>query len=150
MVIPPWMGYGRFSTVMGRHSKAEFAKEFYARNALVQSFNLVQHNLNAYQKCHVAHQRRRLAQNSLYYRKRRRKRMSTNELKTSIEMPVVSHYLDSLDDEELSLCEKPAKISNRTDKTVKPPAESKLWIEIDPSKQQQSEPEYFLEKWLLE
>ncbi len=30
MPIPPWMGYGHFSTVYGRCTKAEFAEEFYA------------------------------------------------------------------------------------------------------------------------
>ncbi len=36
--IPPWTGYGRFSTVMGRRTKAEFREEFYKRNAYVWSF----------------------------------------------------------------------------------------------------------------
>ncbi len=66
--VPPWTGYDRFSTVCGRRSKAEFAEEFYARNALVQNYKLAQYNLDAYQKCHIAHQRRRLACNSLYWR----------------------------------------------------------------------------------
>ncbi|MCP3685733.1 MAG: hypothetical protein GY861_24055, partial [bacterium] len=63
-----------------------------------------------------------------------------------IEMPTVSCYLELLDAEELSLCEKPAKIQNRTDKPMKSSAESKVRIEID-SPEQQLEPEYFLEKW---
>ncbi len=66
--IPAWMGYGRFSTVMGRRSKAEFAEEFYARNALVQNYKLAQHNLDACQKCHITHQHRCLACNSQYHR----------------------------------------------------------------------------------
>ncbi|MCP4676427.1 MAG: hypothetical protein GY854_13125, partial [Deltaproteobacteria bacterium] len=68
MDIPPWTGYGRFSMVMGRCTKAEFAEEFYARNALELSFKLAKHNLNACQKCHAAHQYRRLARNVRYYR----------------------------------------------------------------------------------
>ncbi len=59
--IPRRAGYGRFSTGMGRRSKAEFHEEFYARNAYVQSFNVAQHNLSTYQKYHIAHQRRRFA-----------------------------------------------------------------------------------------
>ncbi len=66
--IPAWTGYGHFSTVCDRRSKARIAKEFYAKNALVQNYKLAQHNLHAYQKCHVAHQRRRLAHNILYNR----------------------------------------------------------------------------------
>ncbi len=50
MPILPWTGYGRFSTVYGRRTKAEFAEEFYARNALVQNSKLAQHNLDGY--CH--------------------------------------------------------------------------------------------------
>ncbi len=68
--IPLWSGYGRFSTVMGRCSKAEFAEEFYARNTLMQDYKLAQYNLDAYQKCHIAHQCRRLACNCLYWRNR--------------------------------------------------------------------------------
>ncbi|MCP4545555.1 MAG: hypothetical protein GY835_03680, partial [bacterium] len=64
--IPPWSGYSRFCTVMGRRSKAELREEFYARNAYVQSFNVAQHNLSAYQKCHVAHQYRRFTQIVMY------------------------------------------------------------------------------------
>ncbi|MCP4536034.1 MAG: hypothetical protein GY832_02710, partial [Chloroflexi bacterium] len=59
--IPPWTGYGRFSTVMGRRTKAEFRKEFYKRNAYVRSFFVARDNLRAYQECHVTHQRRRFA-----------------------------------------------------------------------------------------
>ncbi len=61
-------------------------------------------------------------------------------------MPTVSRYLDPLDVEELSLCEKPAKVLNMTDKSAKSSVKSKLKIEIDPP-EQQLEPEYFLEKW---
>ncbi|MCP4548692.1 MAG: hypothetical protein GY835_19720, partial [bacterium] len=56
--IPPWAGYGRFSTVMGRRTKAEFRDEFYKRNAYVRSFFIARDHLRAYQECHVAHQRR--------------------------------------------------------------------------------------------
>ncbi len=59
-------------------------------------------------------------------------------------MPIVSCYVEPLDDEELSLWEKPAQILNRTDKSAKSSAEPKVRIEID-SLEQQSEPEYFLE-----
>ncbi len=59
--IPPWAGYGRFSTVMGRRTKAEFCDEFYKRNAYVRSFFVARDHLRAYQECHVAHQRRRFA-----------------------------------------------------------------------------------------
>ncbi len=61
-------------------------------------------------------------------------------------MPTVSQYLDPLDVEELSLCEKPAKVLNTIDKSAKSFVESKLKIEIDPP-EQLPEPEYFLEKW---
>ncbi len=61
-------------------------------------------------------------------------------------MPIVSRYLDPLDLEEFSFCEKPAKTLNVTDKSVKSSVESKLRIEIDPP-EQQPEPEYPLEKW---
>ncbi len=61
-------------------------------------------------------------------------------------MPTVSRYLDPLDVEEPSLCEKPAKVLNQTDKSIKPFVESELKIEIDPP-EQQVEPKYFLEKW---
>ncbi|MCP3682597.1 MAG: hypothetical protein GY861_07905 [bacterium] len=61
-------------------------------------------------------------------------------------MPTVSRYLDPLDIEELSSCEKPAKIPNTTDKSMKSFIESKFEIEIDPP-ESQPEPEYFLEKW---
>ncbi len=60
--IPPWAGYGRFSTVMGRRTKAEFRDEFYKRNAYVRSFFVARDHLRAYQECHVVHQRRRFAQ----------------------------------------------------------------------------------------
>ncbi|MCP4540726.1 MAG: hypothetical protein GY832_26610, partial [Chloroflexi bacterium] len=56
--IPPWARYGRFSTVMGRRTKAEFRDEFYKRNTYVRSFFVVRDHLRAYQECHVAHQRR--------------------------------------------------------------------------------------------
>ncbi len=69
-LVLPWMGYGRFSTVCGRCTKAEFAEEFYARNALEPNYQLAKHNLNVYQKYHVAHQCRRLAHNCLYWRNR--------------------------------------------------------------------------------
>ncbi len=68
--VPPWTGYGHFSTVYGHRTKAKFAEEFYTRRALMQNYKLVQYNLDAYQKCHVAHQHRRLACNSLYWRNR--------------------------------------------------------------------------------
>ncbi len=61
-------------------------------------------------------------------------------------MPTVSQYLDPLDVEELSLCEKPTKVLNTTDKSTKSFVESMLEIEIDPP-ELQSEPKYFLEKW---
>ncbi len=61
-------------------------------------------------------------------------------------MPTVSRYLEPLNAEELSLCEKPAKIQNRTDKSMKSSAKSRVRIEIDPP-EQQSESEYLLEKW---
>ncbi|MCP3683742.1 MAG: hypothetical protein GY861_13745, partial [bacterium] len=76
----------------------------------------------------------------------RRKQTTTNESKTQIEMPIVSCYLEPLDVEESSFCEKPAKILNRTDKFVKSSTESKVRIEINPS-EQSLEPEYLLEKW---
>ncbi len=50
------MGYGRFSTVMGQRTKAEFAEEFYTRNALMQDYKVAQYNLHAYRKSHIAHQ----------------------------------------------------------------------------------------------
>ncbi len=62
-----WMGYGCFSMVCDRHSKAKIAEEFYARNALVQNPKMAQHNLSIYQECHDAHQYRRLARNSLFH-----------------------------------------------------------------------------------
>ncbi|MCP4546847.1 MAG: hypothetical protein GY835_10330, partial [bacterium] len=68
--IPPWSGYGRFSTVMGRRSKAEFHEEFHARNAYVQSFNVAQYNLSKFQKCHIAHQCRRFARIVMYKQNR--------------------------------------------------------------------------------
>ncbi len=68
MGIPPWDGYGRFKTVMGRRSKAEFAEAFYARQALESSYLLARHHLDTYKKCHDAHQRRRLSRNVRYYR----------------------------------------------------------------------------------
>ncbi|MCP3683876.1 MAG: hypothetical protein GY861_14425, partial [bacterium] len=71
--------------------------------------------------------------------------MSTNELKTSIETLVVNQYLASLDNEELSLCEKLAKFTNRIDKTMKPFAKSRFRIEID-SSEQQPELEYLMQK----
>ncbi|MCP3686542.1 MAG: hypothetical protein GY861_28215, partial [bacterium] len=77
---------------------------------------------------------------------RRRKRTTMNESKTQIEMPVVSRYLEPLDIDEFGVCEEPAKILHRIDKSAKSPLESKLRIEIDPP-EQQSEPEYLLEKW---
>ncbi len=51
-----WTGYGHYCMVTGRCSKAEIAREFYARNALVQNPKMVQHHLSIYQKCHDAHQ----------------------------------------------------------------------------------------------
>ncbi|MCP4600158.1 MAG: hypothetical protein GY847_06420, partial [Proteobacteria bacterium] len=68
--IPPWSGYGRFSTVMGRHSKGEFQREFYARNACVTSARVMQRNLSAYQQLHVTHQRRRFARIVMYKQNR--------------------------------------------------------------------------------
>ncbi len=65
-----WTGYGHYSMVCGRRSKAEIAKEFYARNALVQNPLMAQHNLNVYQGYHNAHQYRRLACNSLFHQNR--------------------------------------------------------------------------------
>ncbi len=61
-----WTGYGHYSMVYGQCTKAKIAEEFYARNVLVQNPKLVQHNLDLYQKCHIAHQRRCLACNSLF------------------------------------------------------------------------------------
>ncbi len=46
--VPLWTGYGRFATVMGRLSKAEFAEAFYEKNALVPDHKTANYNLSAY------------------------------------------------------------------------------------------------------
>ncbi|MCP3683377.1 MAG: hypothetical protein GY861_11870 [bacterium] len=61
-------------------------------------------------------------------------------------MPTVSQYLDPLDLEELSPCEKPSKALNTTERSARSPVESKLEIEID-LPEPRSKPEFFLEKW---
>ncbi len=66
--VPPWAGYGHFKTICDQPSKAEIAKEFQARNALVREHAQAQRNLDLYQKCHAAHQYRRMTRNRQYSR----------------------------------------------------------------------------------
>ncbi len=65
-------------------------------------------------------------------------------------MPTISRYLDPLDLEKFSSCEKNSEILNTTDRSSKSFVESKLEIEIDSPEvrpELRPEPEYFLEKW---